>query len=169
MGLIKNIKKKFLNQKTDKNRKVEILPIDKVHNILIVLDNSENFQIIKNHLLVVFQKSKITTLSFRDKKNDSSNGYHYSFHSSDIGLGKIKNDRLIGLINTNFDLMIDFISEPTELDYFVKKSNCSLKVGDLNSSKNHLYDLLLERGHSNSDFIGNIKTQILLLSNNGNN
>ena len=168
MGLINNIKKKLLNHKTDRNRKVEILPIEKVHNILIVINDSENFQIIKNHLLVVFQKSKITTLSYRDKKNDSSNGFHYSFHTSDIGLGKIKNERLIGLINTNFDLMIDFTSKPTELDYFVQKSNCTLKLGNLHSSKNYLYDLLIEKGNSNSDFIENIKTQILLLSNNGN-
>ena len=69
------------------------------------------------------------------------------------------------MINTNFDLIIDFVSESTELDYFVHKSNSSLKIGDLHSSKNYLYDFLLERGDSHSNFIENIKTQINLLSN----
>ena len=169
MGILNNIKKKLLSRKINRDRKIEILPIDKTHNILIVIDNFTKDQIIRNHLQLIFEKSKITTLSFRNEKVDDSNGFFYSFHSSDIGLGKIKNERLIGLTNTNFDLMIDFVSKPTELDYFVQKANSSLKIGDLHSSKNYLYDLLLERGNSDSDFIENIKKQLLLMTNNGNN
>jgi hypothetical protein len=168
MGILDNINKKLLNRKVDKNhgnRKVEILSIEKTHNILIVINNFGDDLEIKNHLQLIFQKSKVTSLSFRNEKVDNSNGFFYSFHPSDIGLGKIKNERLIGLINTNFDLVIDFVSEPTELDYFVQKTNSSLKVGDLHSSKNYLYDLLLERGNSYSDFIKNIESQIKLLSN----
>lgn len=172
MGVLDNFKKKLLNSKVDKksgNRKIQILPINQVHNILIVFRKFEDELEIKNHLQLVFQKAKITSLSFRNEKVDDSNGFFYSFHPTDLGLGKVKNNRLIGLINTNFDLVIDFVSEPTELDYFVHKCDSTLKVGDLHSTKNYLYDLLLERGNSYSDFIKNIKTQLLLLSNNGNN
>ena len=45
-------------------------------------------------------------------------------------------------------MVIDFVSEPTELDYFVYKSDSILKIGDLHSTKNYLYDLLLEKGKS---------------------
>jgi len=172
MGAFDNFKAKLLNNKVNKkgtNRKIEILPVDKIHNILIIANSLENEETIKNHLLLIFQGAKISTLSTRDQKIDESNGLRYTFHPADVGLGKIKNERLIGLVNSNFDLLIDFVSEPTELDYFVYKSNSLLKVGDLHSSKNYLYDLLLERGQSHSDFIENIKTQLLLLSNNGNN
>lgn len=171
MGVLDNFKKKLLKGKVDKkskNRKIEILPIEKVYNILIVIDKFEDDAEIKNHLQLVFQKAKITSLSFRNEKVDDSIGFFYSFHPADLRLTKIKNERLIGLVNTNFDLVIDFVSELTELDYFVYKCDSSLKIGDLHSTKNYLYDLLLEKGQSYSDFIENIKTQLLLLSNNGN-
>ena len=116
MGIFDNLKKKILGNKINKrqsDRLIKILPLIKYHNILVVIDKVENEKEINNHLELVFPNSKITSLSFRDTKIDESSGYHFSFHKADLGLNKIKNERLIGLINTNFDLIIDF-SLPAE-------------------------------------------------------
>ena len=172
MGLLDNFKSNLLSKKVNKtreNRQIIISPLEKVHSILIIFNESSNVSSIKEQLALVFQNSKITSLTTRNEKVDESDGYSYSYHPNDLGLGKIKNERLVGLINTKFDLVIDFVSETTELDYFVYKTDSLLKIGDLHSTKNYLYDLLLERGNSSSDYIENIKAQLLLLSNNGNN
>lgn len=167
MGIFDNLKKNLLQKKISKNepkRDIKILPINAYHNILIVVDSSNNAPQLKTHLELVFQNAKFTNLTFRDNKIDESNGFTFTFHATDMGFGKIKNERLLGLINSNFDLVIDFVSKQTELDFFVQHSKSALKIGNLSATKNYLYDLLVEKGQSDSDFIENIKTQINLLS-----
>lgn len=172
MGIFDNLKRNLLHKKISKNlgeREIKILPLEKYHNILIIVDTINNQKAFSNHLQLVFPNAKFTTLTFRDQKLDESSGFTFTFHTNDMGFGKIKNDRLLGVVNTNFDLVIDFIKKETELDYFVQYSKSALKIGGLNTTKNYLYDLLIECGKSDTDFIENIKTQINLLTKNGNN
>lgn len=167
MAIFDNFKKNLLQKKISKNkhqRDIKILPLSSYHNILIIIDSSKNEHSLKTHLELVFQNAKFTNLTFRDNKIDESNGFTYTFYPTDMGFGKIKNQRLLGLINTNFDLVIDFVSNQTELDFFVQHSKSALKIGALNATKNYLYDLLIEKGKTDSDYITNIKTQINLLS-----
>jgi len=167
MGIFDSFKKNLLQKKITKNkhqRDIKILPIKTYHNVLLIFDSSQNERDLKTHLELVFENAKFTNLTFRDNKIDESNGYTYTFHTSDMGFGKIKNQRLLGLINTNFDLVIDFVTNQTELDFFVQHSKSALKIGDLKATKNYLYDLLIEKGKSDSDYINNIKTQINTLS-----
>jgi hypothetical protein len=145
-------------------REICIPSIDKYYSVLILLD--QNDSIIKNELASIFKNSKISTLYNRTTKElpSAEDKYTYSYHKSDLGFGKIKRERLLGLLHSNFDLVIDFSINTTEFNYFVKKSKSTLKIGDLHSTKNYLYDLLVDRSNSDSNFIENIKLQINTLS-----
>jgi len=167
MGFFDNYKVKMLLRKINNisiKRTVRILPIENYHSILIV-QNETNDALIKS-IESIFTTSKITQLHSRIEKEDTTtnNNYVYTYHVSDLGFGKIKNERLLGLLNTNFDLVIDFSNKITEFNYFIKISKASLKIGNLHSTKNYLYDILVERGNSDTDFIDNIKLQINTLS-----
>lgn len=167
MGLFDNYKIKALLKKSkaiSTKREICILPIEAYHSILIV-QNEENPEL-KSKIESLFTNSKVTLLTSRKTKEslESKNNYIYTYHVSDLGFGKIANDKLIGLINTNFDLVIDFSDKITEFNYFVKCAKASLKIGYLHSTKNYLYDLLVEKGTTDSDYIENIKLQINTLS-----
>jgi len=167
MDFFDNYKIKLLLRKinnTSVKRAVRVLPVENYHSILIVQNGADD-NLIKN-IESIFKNSKVTQLYSRTEKEPTTNdtNYIYTYHASDLGLGKIKNERLLGLINTNFDLVIDFSDKITEFNYFVKISKALLKIGNLHSTKNYLYDLLVEKGNSNSDFIDNIKLQINTLS-----
>lgn len=167
MGLLDNYKIKLLLKKvniTSTKREVYIPTIDKFYSALIILDKKD--MAIKAKLESIFTNSKISILYKRTEEEVPSeeNKYIYSYHKSDLGFGKIKREQLLGLLHTNFDVVIDFSSNTTEFNYFVKKSKSTLKVGDLHSTKNYLYDLLVDRSNSDSDYIENIKLQINTLS-----
>ncbi len=167
MGFFDNFKIKLLVKKINVNsnkRDIKVLPVEKYHSILILFDQEE--LLIKEQLESIFESSKISML-YRRTESDlpvEEKKYIYSYNKSDLGFGKIKRERLLGLLYTNFDLVIDFSTDITEFNYFVKKSKSTLKIGDLHSTKNYLYDLLVDRGNSDSDYIDNIKLQINILS-----
>jgi len=166
MGFLDTFKSKlFLKQifKKTVERKIEILPINKYHSVLIVVNTLDSN--LESHLKKTFDKAKFTFLTTRaDKENHSTENNIYTFHVSDLGFGKVKSEKLIGLLHTNFDLVIDFTTKTSALDYFIKKSISTLKIGALHSTKNYLYDLLIEFKNSDINFINNIKSQINILS-----
>ena len=167
MGIFDTYKIKLLLKKVNKitaKRDIRIPTIDKYHSILILLD--KNDLSLKKELESIFKNSKISILYNRKKEElpIKEEKYIYSYYKSDLGFGKIKRERLLGLLYTNFDLVIDFSTNTTEFNYFVKKSKSTLKIGDLHSTKNYLYDLLVDRSNSDSNFIENIKRQINTLS-----
>jgi|GEM_PF-2019054 len=167
MEFFDNYKVKMLLRKINNisiKRTVRILPIENYHSILIV-QNERNDTLIKS-IESIFTTSKITQLYSRIEKEDTltNSNYVYTYHVSDLGFSKIKNERLLGLVNTNFDLIIDFSNKITEFNYFIKISKASLKIGNLHSTNNYLYDILVERGNSDTDFIDNITLQINTLS-----
>ena len=165
MGLFDAFKIKMILKKiksTSESRVIKISPTNSYKSTLIISDQvDESFN---TYLATVFEKSKFTTLSNRKEKKDDSSANHYTYHISDLGFGNIKNDRLLNLLNTQFDLVIDISIKTKELNYFVKNSKSSLKIGDLNASKNYLYDLLVDEIDSKTEFIDNIKRQINILS-----
>jgi len=167
MGAFDNYKIKLLNKKTTKSslkRNVCVLPIADYYSILII-QNKANDILIKS-IESIFKNSKVTQLYSRTEKEVpiEHNTHIYTYHISDLGFGKIKKERLLGLVNTNFDLVIDFSDKITEFNYFIKIATATLKIGDLHSTKNYLYDLLVDKGSSDSDFLDNIKLQINTLS-----
>jgi len=167
MGLFDALKKKMILKKTLKGsikRTIKILPIERYHSVLIILDKKDSA--LKKRIESTFINAKITSLYNRDIKEFSAeeSNFTYTYHSSDLGFGKIKRDNLLGLLNTNFDLVIDFSVHTPEFNYFVKKTKSALKIGDLHSTKNYLYDLLVDRGSSDIDYLENIKLQIHTLS-----
>jgi hypothetical protein len=169
MSSLYNFKKNYLFKKADKkpdNRVIKILDIKKIHSVLIIIEKDADIEPTKRLVKKTFENSKITCLSLRPQKEDLSSNYDFHFHPSDLGFGKIKNDRLIGLLNSNFDISVDFVTKSNDLNYFVKKCNASLKIGNLHSSKNYLYDLLVEKGKTNADFLTNIETQLKILGSN---
>jgi len=167
MGVFHKYKIKLLLNKVNKiaeKRDIQISAIEKYYSVLILLDKKDLS--IKNKLESIFENSEIAMLykrvekdlPLKEKKNI------YSYHKSDLGFGNLKRERLVKLLYRNFDLVIDFSSQTAEFNYFVKKSKSTLKIGDLHSTKNYLYDLLVDRSNSDYDFIENIKLQINTLT-----
>ena len=170
MGGLYNFKKNYLLKKAKKNvakRTIKILNLDKVHSLFIIVEKESDIKKTQQLVKKTFPNSKITSLTIRLNKEDESSKYDFKYHTSDLGFGKIKNERLLGLLNSNFDLIIDFVTNSNDLDYFVKECNASLKIGNLHSSKNYLYDLLVEKGKSDIDFLKNIETQLNILGDHG--
>ncbi len=134
---------------------------------LIITDQPETLNDINQQIQFFFPNINVTSLILRDEKIDETSGQQYTFNSKDLGFGKFKNDRLNQLVEIKFDLLIDFTTNSTDLDLFVKICQSELKIGDLNASKNYLYNLLIERAKSPAQFIENIHKQINILNGNG--
>ena len=167
MAIFHKYKIRLLLNKVNKiadKRDIRISAIGKYSSVLILLDKKD--LTIKKKLESIFENSEISILykrvekdlPLKEKKNI------YSYHKSDLGFGNLKRERLVKLLYKKFDLVIDFSIHTTEYNYFVKKSKSTLKIGDLHSTKNYLYDLLVDRSNSDSDFIENIKLQINTLT-----
>ena len=167
MAIFHKYKIRLLLNKVNKiadKRDIRISAIGKYSSVLILLDKKD--LTIKKKLESIFENSEISMLykrvekdlPLKEKKNI------YSYHKSDLGFGNLKRERLVKLLYKKFDLVIDFSIHTTEYNYFVKKSKSTLKIGDLHSTKNYLYDLLVDKGNSNTDFIENIKLQINTLT-----
>lgn len=167
MGLFDNYKIKLLLKKAKSittQRKVSILPVENYRSILIISNEADDT--LEKNITSAFKNSNITQLYSRSEKiEDSSNNDNiYTYHISDLGFGSITNQRLLDLLDKDFDLIIDFSDKITEFNYFIKIATTPLKIGDLHSTKNYLYDLLVDRGNSNSEFIKNITLQINTLN-----
>ena len=129
MGLFDTLKIKLLLKKvntTPTKRDIYIPSIDKFHSALIILDKKD--MTLKSKLELVFKNSKISMLYKRTKEElpSEENKYLYSYHVADLGFGKIKNERLIGLLNSNFDISIDFVTKNNDLNYWCGKTDCEI-------------------------------------------
>lgn len=155
---IKQIIKRL--SKIDK-RKVFVLPPEKINSILVITHS--NIPLIESQLKNYFPQSEFYFLTTRDKKEDVSTGNQYSFNTSDMGFGKLKNDRLNQLLKQNFEVVIDYNKNGCELDFFIKILDTHLICGHSDSEKNYLYDIFLE----GDNLIENLNKQLNKLTHNG--
>lgn len=137
------------------DRNIDLKNPSKVKSVLIVT-NDEN-QSLKRRVEELFDAASIYHLFIRPIKEDRTVGFYYSVHDSDFNLtGKLKNDKLINLLAMSIDLLIDLSAETELLEYFVKRSSASLKVGNLKSKDNETYDLMCPFGQTDKETIENI-------------
>jgi len=165
MGLFDTFKIKLILKKiksSSDTRTIKILSLKSYKSILVISDKNEDAFV--TQLKSIFDNSKFTTLYNREDKEDQSTLNNYTYHISDLGFGSIKNDKLLQVLNINFDAVIDISQKTLELNYFVKNSKSTLKIGDIHATKNYLYDLLVDQIDSKTEFIDNIKRQINILS-----
>jgi hypothetical protein len=161
--MFNNLKTKQIIKRLSKidKRKVFVFPPEKINSIL-VLTNS-NIPLIESQLKNYFPQSKYYFLTPRQQKEDKSTGNQYTFHSLDLGFGKLKNERLSQLLKQNFEVLIDYNKNNCELDFFIKIIDNHLICGLSNSEKNYLYDVFLD----GNNIIENLYKQLNKLTHNG--
>jgi len=165
MGVIDNIKRKFLNKKINSSeevREIIIQPIEKYRNIIVVSNSSDHDLLIQ--LSKLFQSAKISILYIRKEKEDKSKTNEYTVHIKDFAMNALKNEKLKNLVKEKFDLLIDMSDNKTELNFIVKNIQSTLKIGKYNSPKSYLYDLLIEFGSNTNDFTQNINKHLNIFS-----
>lgn len=139
------IKNSFLKKKTEVpvNRITFMQPPAKVKSVLLIT-NSENTGL-KRKVEELFDSASVYHLFPREIKEDRTVGFYYSVHNSDFNLtGTLKNDKLKNLEKMGVDLLLDLSFGSELLNYFVGRVKAGLKIGDINSSKAELYDLMIE-------------------------
>ena len=132
-----------------------------MNSILVLADN--NLPLIESQLKTFFPHSSFYFLTVRKEKEDKSSGQQFTYHNSDLAFGNFKNDRLNQLSIQSFELLIDYNTKPSELDFFIQIINANLISGHSNSEKNYLYDILLD----GNNMIENLYKQLNTLTNNG--
>jgi Family of unknown function (DUF6913) len=151
---MKQIKNSFLRKKVDLSlkRQAWLKNPDSIKSVLLVTNSDKKS--IKRKVEELFTSASVYHLFPREFKEDRTVGFYFSVHKTDFNLtGVLKNDKLLNLKKMPIDLLLDLSAESDLLNYFVSQTNSDLKVGDMNSSKADLYDLMLEFGTADSDNI----------------
>ncbi len=161
--MIKKLKIKLLLKRLSKidKRKLFILPPDKINSILVITNS--NIPLIESQLKTYFPHAKYYFLTLRKDKKDQSTAHQFTFHSYDLGFGKLKNERLNQMLKQSFEILIDYNKQPCELDFFIEIINSNLIGGHSKSEKNYLYDILLD----GNNMIENLNKQLNKLTQNG--
>lgn len=139
------------------DRKINLLPTNMYETVLVIINKAEQIQ--HNLLHQAFPAASFSFLSMRNEKQDRSSGSNYTLHKSDIRFGRIKNDRLKTLVNTNFDLLID-LSEHSKLNDFSQVLNANLKAGCFDKQQNNNLDILVKYSLTLKDVVKDIAQQI---------
>ena len=163
------IKKGVIKRKLKKarpKRKPVLRQLSNFRNILIVGEEDKTALIksVSSH----FPRASIAVLYKRiDKENNSKKGL-YSTHLSDINLtGKVKSEKLTRLMDEQYDLIIDLLKKDELLRYISQQIKASFIIGPSGAENTFMYDLIIDQGESEQQFIENIAKQITLLSTNG--
>ncbi|MBK7129781.1 MAG: hypothetical protein IPM74_05250 [Crocinitomicaceae bacterium] len=162
MSLTDSFKQNFLKKKikpTDRRSQIILKKPEAFSKILIIaekLDEEMMQQIGK-----VFSHAEINCCSLRKEKEDQSGKFRYTVHPSDFNLtGRLKNDKLTKLQSIQFDLTIDLSGDSDLLKYFLCTTKSSLIIGKMEHFESALYDIFLDAGQNNLQFIANIEKQL---------
>ena len=139
------IKNSFLKKKSGQtvDRHTVMMNPSEVKTVLLISNNDHKS--LKRKVEELFPSSSVYHLFPREIKEDRTVGFYYSVHKSDFNLtGAVKNDKLRNLEKMQIDLLLDLSFGSELLNYFVGRVKSGLKVGDIKSSKAHLYDLMVE-------------------------
>ncbi|MBI3134674.1 MAG: hypothetical protein HYZ14_08390 [Bacteroidetes bacterium] len=122
--------------------------------------NAED-EALQKHAASVFRNAEINVLYPRSSKQDKSPNFCFSVHSSDFNLtGNLKNDKIAGLLQTEFDLLIDLSDDSGLLKYLAQSINASLVIGTLEMAADGSCDLFFDKLGTNSEFLGEIVKQL---------
>jgi len=140
----KNIKKELLKDNSkivDANQKVKSILI------LVDVDTQENLdQIISRRFNI--EVSEITSLCYK-MKQESNNNFELELTEKDFSLlGKLKKDEMKKLVETEFDLLLNYTNDNLPLNYITTFSKAKFKVG-LSNDQQELFDLMIEVDSNN--------------------
>lgn len=162
MSLTDSFKRNFLKKKikpTDRRSEI-ILKKPAAYSRILILMQKQDEELIR-HISSVFSNAEINVCSLRDEKEDQSGKFKYTVHPSDFNLtGTIKNDKLTKLQSIQFDLTIDLYTDSDLLKYFLCTTKSSLIIGSMANLDSGLYDLFLDEGQDNRQFIDTIEKQL---------
>lgn len=159
-----NIRKKIVKELL-KNNSVKADINNRIDSILILMeDNSkENLdQIISKKLNIDI--SKVTTVFFKTKQ-ESDASYKYELAESDFSLfGKLKNEAIEKLIQSDFDLLLNYTNDNLYLNYLTAFSSARFKVG-LEDNQKELFDLMINVDKENVELFHNELVKYLKILN----
>lgn len=161
------IRKAFLKKKgkVTGSRQVVLMAPSAAKTVLLV-SNTED-KSLKRKVEELFENASVYHLFPREIKEDRSVGFYYSVHSSDFNLtGNVKNDKLLVLLKTRVDILLDLSFGSEQLDYFVLQGNAGLKIGRMDSDKAEEYDLQLTFQNSEIKNVENIYEKLNTLTQN---
>ncbi|MFK5878616.1 MAG: hypothetical protein QM478_03865 [Flavobacteriaceae bacterium] len=145
VNIRKRIKKELLRSDSLKARGNQ-----KIDTILILVDENsqENLdQIISKKLNI--DVSKATTIFF--KTNQDISNYECELIDKGFSLfGKIKNEKIVKLVLSEFDLLLNYTNDNLYLNYVTVFSKAKFKVG-LKANQQEIFDLIIDVDKNNVD------------------
>lgn len=136
INLKNKIENELKNIRTNSNTKVE--------SVLILLDESVNASVLELIIKELkFDEQNIKKIIFSDVLNNASQNFEINISKKQFNwLGRIKNERVVELVNFQFDMLINLTKGNLYLDYLTVLSNSQFKVG-LANSDNRFYDFMI--------------------------
>ncbi len=139
----KSIKKKIAKELIHSGKPLISISDKKINSILVFIDETvtnNSKQIIAKELNIDI--SKIKTVNYIKKVPKELDSEEFLTDKDFNWLGKIKNEYIQNLLNSEFDLLIDLSVNNLLLNYLVVLSNAKFKVGFSNTD-NRLYDFMI--------------------------
>lgn len=147
--ILSKFKEKRIRKKIDKKlleieKSIISSSNNKIHSIIVFTDKNIDEKITKTIAeSLEVDESIILNLVFV-KKISKENISENDFSENDIGiLGNIKSERILKVINKEFDLLINFSKDNLHLDCLTVNSKAKFKVGH-SKSDNRLYDFMID-------------------------
>ncbi len=150
------------DKKKNTSRRIVLRERSDFKKLIVLIDNPEN--IVHNVLHKQFPNAEFSFLTNRSEKVDISTGKNYTFNKKDFKFATLKNERLKDLLLQEFDLLIDLSQSNDNLRYFAEHIKADLKIGCFDTSKNYLYDILVEKKENIRKILEQIKIQLDLLT-----
>ena len=143
--ILNRIRKVSLQNKIDKELKNSRVGSNKkVESILILFDENIDTQICE--LIMIELESdtqKVEKIIFCDTLNNDAQDFQTKISKKQFSwFGRVRDEKVRGLINFNFDLLINLTTSNLYLDYLTVLSNSQFKVG-LSNSDIRLYDFMI--------------------------
>ncbi|PHR73999.1 MAG: hypothetical protein COA67_01135 [Lutibacter sp.] len=138
-----SIKRKIERELISSDKPLISISNEKINSILVFVDEfttKNSSQIIAKELNVDVSKIKIVNyIKNAPKESDSKE----LFTDKDFNwLGKIKNEYIQNLLNSEFDLLINLSDNNLLLNYLIVLSKAKFKVG-FSSADNRLFDFMI--------------------------
>lgn len=160
-----SFKEKFIKNRPPESsgKKIILKKPDSFERIILITSDKKSDLFDKIKLL--FKNAEISHLYLRKEKQDSSEKFTYTVHPSDFNLtGHLKNDKLMKLLQAEFDLTIDLCPDSILLNYFVSRIKSTLITGKSGTEMEAYFDLLLQENLSDYDFPESLSKYLLIFA-----
>lgn len=151
------------------SRTAELISDEKVQKVLIVANKA--IPDIIDYTKSEYKNATALLLCLGNKKQKENPPANTRIvDGSDFGItGSIKNEKVLNLLQENFDLIIDLSENSTVLDYIISKCKSKLIVGKAgDNEENKIHDIFVPFLDNNESFISQTKASINLIAKNGN-